>query len=304
MAVYTLEEYAKLKKKKKNGQENIITSKDNDESGLKNVITLEENMKRKGMSLDFESSDIAPIGTTVSKKEEDKSLLDFFQKGAFEDGYNFGDVTKTILGTAGDAGVGLAKGVASLGEGIADLGRYGVAGVADKIGNDTYADKVREKAKKNSVENFFKGTDDYLDKYSVLGRTSDAVMQGLGQVGGILLTGGIAGALGAGALGATVATTGAMGLSSAGSGMSEAYQGGATDKEATMYGISKGIIDAGSELIFGGLGKAVNAVGLSKGISSLDDVFAQKLSSKLSNQVAKNITEFGVKHLPKVSKKY
>ena len=283
MAVYTLEEYAKLKKKKKNG--------------IENAITLEENTRRKGFDPTKSTvGDIAPIMTTSKKEEkEEAGKLDFFQKGVFEDGYNFGDVTKTILGTVGDAGVGLAKGVASLGEGITDLGRYGVAGVADKLGNDNYADKVREKAKKNTVEDFFKDTDDYLNQYSVLGRTSDAVMQGLGQVGGILLTGGVAGALGAGALGATVATTGAMGLSSAGSGMSEAYQGGATDKEATMYGISKGIIDAGSELIFGGLGKAVNAVGLSKGISSLDDVFAQKLSSKISNQVAKNITEFGVK---------
>lgn len=250
----------------------------------------------------FIENDIAPVRTTVGsiddeeeKKKEEAGKLDFFQKGAFDDGYQFGDITKTILGTVGDAGVGIVKGGASLVEGITDVTRYGVAGVADAFGKETYADKVRKKAQNNAVEDMFKSTDDYLNKYSVLGRTSDAVMQGLGQVGGIILTGGVAGALGAGALGATAVTTGVMGLSSAGSGMSEAYEAGATDKEATMYGISKGIIDAGSELIFGGLGKAVNAVGLSKGISSLDDVFAQKLSSKISNQVAKNFIEYGVK---------
>jgi hypothetical protein len=32
------------------------------------------------------------------KKEEEEKKLDFFQKGAFEDGYQFGDLTKTILG--------------------------------------------------------------------------------------------------------------------------------------------------------------------------------------------------------------
>ena len=297
MAVYTLEEYAKLKKKKKNGIDNAITLDDSNE--LKNVITLEENMKRKGMSLDVMSSDIAPVRSTISagkkEEEEEKGKLDFFQKGAFNDGYQFGDVAKTILGTTTDVKRGIIKGVASLGEGILDLGRYGVAGAADMLGGDEYAEKVRKKAQKNSVEDFFKSTDDYLDQYSILGRTSDAIMQGIGQVGAIVATGGIAGALGAGAGATTAITTGAMGLSSAGSGMSEAYQGGATDKEATLYGFSKGVIDAGSELIFGGLGKAVNAVGLSKGISSLDDVFAQKLSSKISNQVAKNITEFGVK---------
>ena len=291
MAIYTLEEYAQLKKKKKKV------------GGIENAITLEENMKRKGISLDKvssgisqTSSDIAPIGTTVSKKEdEEESLLDFFQKGAFKDGYNFGDVTKTILGTVGDAGVGIVKGAGSLVEGVVDAGRYGVAGISDKLGNETYADKVREKAKKNSVENFFKGTDEYLDEYSVLGRTSDAILQGVGQVGGIIGAGLIGGAVGLGTVGATALTTGLMGVSSTGSGMSEAYQGGATDEEATKYGISKGVIDAGTELLFGGLGKTLNAVGLSKGISSLDDVFAQKLSSKLSNQVAKNFVEFGVK---------
>lgn len=238
---------------------------------------------------DDEGNDIAPV------KKKDDSKIDFFQKGAFEDGYQAGDATKAILGTLGDAGVGIVKGGASLGEGIADLARYGVAGVADAVGKDDYAEKVRKKAQKNSVENFFKGTDDYLDQYSILGRTSDAVMQGLGQVGGIILTGGVAGALGAGGAATTAITSGVMGLSSAGSGMSEAYQSGATDEEAAVYGISSGVIDAGTEMLFGGLGKAVNALGLSRGISSLDDAFAKKISSKISNQVAKNFAEFGVK---------
>ena len=300
--IYTLEEYAQLKKKKKNGIETAIAYEDPEEIKSRSVITLEEHMKRSGISLDNLSGDIAPVRSLSEspkkEKEEEKekeSRLDFFQKGAFNDGYQVGDVTKTILGTAGDAGVGIVKGVLGLGEGIVDLGRYGVAGAAGALGANNYAEEVKKKAQKNSIEDLFKGTDDYLNQYSVLGRTSDAVMQGIGQVGGIIATGGIAGALGAGAGVATAVTTGAMGLSSAGSGMSEAYQGGATDKEAAMYGISKGIIDAGTELIFGGLGKAVNAIGLSKGISSLDDVFAQKLSSKISNQAAKNFVEFGVK---------
>lgn len=302
MNVYTLEEYSKLKKKKKNGIEDAITYEDPEEIKSRSVITLEEHMKMNGISLDNLSGDIAPVRSLTDstkeekeKKKEKESKLDFFQKGSFSDGYQIGDVTKAILGTTGDAGVGIVKGIAGLGEGIVDLARYGVAGAAGAFGADNYAEQVKKKAQKNSVENFFKGTDEYLNQYSVLGRTSDAIMQGIGQVGGILATGGAAGALGASGGVATGITTGVMGLSSTGSGMSEAYQGNATDKEALMYGISKGVIDAGSELLFGGLGKTVNAVGLSKGISSLDDVFAQKLSSKVSNQVAKNFAEFGVK---------
>ena len=254
--------------------------------------------------LGIDLDDIAPVRTTVEpistvsapvKKEEKEDKLDFFQKGAFKDGYQFGDVTKAILGTTGDAGLGVLKGAGSLVEGIGDLGLYGVAGVSDLVGADKFAGNVKKLAQKNSVQDITKGADEYLDQYSVLGRTSDSITQGIGQVGTIILTGGLGSAGGLGVAGTTALTTGVMGVSSAGSGMSEAYQGGATDGEAVAYGLSKGAIDAGTELLFGGLGKAVGAVGLSKGISNLDDVVAQKLSSKITNHVLKNATEFGVK---------
>lgn len=238
-----------------------------------------------------EDEDIAPV--KESKKKDSK--LDFFQKGAFSDGYQFGDALKTIGGTIADASVGIVKGAGRLVEGGTDLIVHGMAGVADLLGADLFADEARELAKKDTVGSLSKSTDDFLDDYSVLGRTSDSVAEGLGQVGAIILTGGAAGAMGLGTAGATALTTGTMGLSSMGSGLSEAYNAGASGKEALAYGFSKGAIDAGTELLFGGLGKTVKAVGLSKGISSLDDVFAQKLSSKIANRTAKNLVQFGVK---------
>lgn len=252
---------------------------------------LEQSKKKKKKDED----DIAPVVTTTTKKKDDDKKLDFFQKGAFEDGYQFGDIAKTILGTVGDVGVGAVKGVSKMVGGVIDAGTYGVAGVADAIGEDDFADRLRVKAKENVIDNAFKKTDSYLDQYSVLGRTGDAVAEGLGQVGAIILTGGLAGAAGLGAAGVTATTTGVMGVSSLGSGMSEAYQSGATDEEAATYGLIKGVVDAGSELIFGGLGKTVKALGVSRGLSSLDDVFAQRLSSKIANQTAKNFVEYGVK---------
>ena len=238
--------------------------------------------------------DIAPI-RTATKKDEDAEDRTWFQKGSFDDGYQFGDVTKAILGTAGDVGVGAVKGLASLGEGLGDLAGYGIAGVADALGYDDFASRVRYNASENYIDLAFGGVQDSLDQYSLLGDKSDSVSEGLGQVAGIIATGGVAGMAGLSAAGATAVTTGLMGLSSMGSGMSEAYQGGATDEEAATYGLIKGVVDAGSELIFGGLGKTVKAVGLSKGLSSLDDMFAKKLSSKITNQVAKNFVEYGVK---------
>lgn len=237
-----------------------------------------------------DDDDIAPIKST-----KDDGKLDFFQKGAFEDGYQVGDITKTILGTVGDAGLNAVKGAASLGEGLGDLINYGIAGAADAIGKDDFADRLRKNAKENAIDKLMKPAEDYLDRSSILGRTSDSILQGVGQVGGIMATGGLGAAAGLGAGGVTALTTGVMGLSGMGSGMSEAYQSGATDGEATLYGAISGTADAISELIFGGLGKAVNAVGFSRGLSSADDMLAKKVSSMFSNQIMKNFSEFGIK---------
>lgn len=258
--------------------------------------------------------DIAPI-KTVTKVEQDDSLLDFFQKGAlgeidlrknFRDGYQFGDVLKTgghvagqvgkaILGTAGDVGLGVVKGFASAAEGIADLASYGIAAGLDALGKDASASTWRENASENTVEEWTEGADEYLNRYSVAGRTTDAIAQGVGQIGSIIVTGGLGKAAGLGNAAVTALTTGSMGLSGMGSGMGEAYRAGATDEEAATYGLIAGASDALTELLFGGLGKAVGAVGLSKGLSSADDMLAQKVSSLFTNQIAKNFAEYGIK---------
>ena len=229
------------------------------------------------------------------KDDEDDSKLDFFQKGSFEDGFDWHDIPTAILGTAGDVGLGLVKGVAKIGEGISDAVGYGVAGVADAFGHDDYAEGVRKRAQDNLIDMLLSGADDYLDQYSILGRTSDSVMEGIGQVGAIMATGGIGAAAGLSTAGVTALTTGTMGLSGLGSGMGEAYKGGATDWEALKHGLNVGATDAISELIFGGLGKAVNALGFSRGLSSADDMLAKLLGSKFKNQIASNIVEFGIK---------
>ena len=239
--------------------------------------------EKKKKSEETAPEDIAPV----------KEGLDFFQKGAFDDGFDLVDLISAPLATVADLGVGIGKGAAKVVGGIADAGMYGVAGLADLVGADSFANDVRVKAQENTIDNALKGVDDYLNQYSLLGRTSDAVSEGLGQVATMILTGAATGGLGTVASGAIAAGT--MGVSSIGSGISEAYQSGATDEEAATYGLISGVVNAGSELIFGGLGKTVKALGVSKGLSSLDDVFAKKLSSKIANQTAKNFVEYGVK---------
>ena len=115
--------------------------------------------------LGIDIEDIAPIRTTTAPKsttqKKDDEKLDFFQKGAFKDGYQFGDLTKASLGTGGDFALGIAKGVGSLGEGLSDLGLYGIAGVADAFGADKFADKTKKLAQKNYIEDKTKGADDF-----------------------------------------------------------------------------------------------------------------------------------------------
>ena len=248
----------------------------------------------------YGEDDIAPV------KGGDKDS--WFKSGGFSDGVDsvgdfFGDLGQTVLGTAGDLAWDVAKGAGRMVEGLVDLGTYGVASVADKLGADEFAEKARDVAKYSATDEWTKDITDFVDRYSVLGNKADMIGEGLGQVGTIILTGGVAASAGLGAGGVAAVTTGATGLSSMGTGMGEAYNSGATDEEAFWYGLGSGAIEAGTELLFGGLGKSVQALGISRGIGGLDEIFAKKLSSKIAGSIANesvqkllgNTIEFGVK---------
>ncbi len=284
MANYYLDDNGKITTKKRNQRKKGKSYILGDDGRIKEVETLGGE------------EDIAPVRETAKKEEkEDDSKLDLFQKGLFDDGYDVGDITKTILGTAGDIGLGLVKGVAKIGEGAGKAIATGIAGVADAFGQDEYAARVRKNLKESAIDNLTEGASDYLGDRSVLGRTSKSIVEGVGQVGGILATGGMGAAAGLGTAGVTALTTGVTGVSSFGHGVGEAYKGGAKEGEAELYGLIAGAADAGTELLFGGLGKAVKAKGLSTGILSYDDALAKKVSSLFSNQIAKNLTEYGIK---------
>ena len=255
-------------------------------------ITKKKKKSAYSVSLDgkvTENDDIAPVRSDRDKA--DLFGLDLVQSGTFSDGYQIGDVTKSILGTAGDLGLEVVKGAGGLVEGVADLIGYAGAGVADLFGADDYADRWRKSISKSQMDQLTKGADDWLEQYSLAGNTLDAVGQGVGQVGTLIATGGLASS----GLGATLLTTGLMGASGVGSGMSEAYQNDATDEEALTYGLISGAADAFTEMIFGGLGKSVNALGFGRGLSSADDMLAKTVSNKFKSTVAKNIAEFGIK---------
>ena len=244
--------------------------------------------------------EIAPIATSqpiAPVREEEEKGTGLFKAGLLDDGFDWYDVPLGAIATAGDISAGILQGVGNLAEGVTDLGMYGIAGISDIVGADSFANSLKKTASENTVGSFFDNLreDSGMKDYSFLGDFGYGVSEGVGQVLGLIATGGIGGAAGLGAKGVSALTTGLMGASSMGSGISEAYQGGASDGEALAYGTIKGAVDTVSEMIFGGLGKGVKALGISKGLTSIDDMFAKKLSSKISNHFVKNLVQYGVK---------
>lgn len=292
------DDYLKLREKRKKEQkEKIIAevsgnsfSDEYSEMRAERLLTEAEKAEEDIAPLSIaETAEISRAYNAVHPlSDEDDG---WFKAPLFNDGYQFGDGTVTALGTLSDLGLGIGKGAGSVLEGVFDLILHGTAQAGDAMGFDTQG--IRDLAQTDIVGDVL-GLDKARatsNQVSVLGNKSDSVAEGIGYMIPIIATGGIAG----GGTAATVATTAFAGSSSMGHGITEAYGAGATDAEAWAYGMLKGVVDAGSELIFGGLGKTVNALGFSRGISSLDDAFAKTLTKKITNQTAKNILEFGVK---------
>ncbi len=227
--------------------------------------------------------------------QNDELLGGFLQKGAFADGFQLSDIWTARWGTAADIVTHVAKGVVQTAEGVADALSYGTAGIVDLLGDKQWADDIRENAKFSVSDWAFDSVTKALDEASILGHMSESVAEGVGQVGVMAATGGVAGAAGLGKAATSAITLGTMGVSSMGSGMGEAYEGGATNKEALAYGLISGTAETLSEMMFGGLGKGVNALGFNKGLLDADDLVAKKVSSIFKSTLMKNISEMGVK---------
>ncbi len=91
------------------------------------------------------NGDIAPV-----KDDSEKWYDGFLQLGdALKDGYQFGDVTKTLLGTDRDILVNIPAGVVGWGENIVDAGATAIGNVASNFGNKELAEKMQEFAKKD-----------------------------------------------------------------------------------------------------------------------------------------------------------
>ena len=298
MGTLTLDEY--LKKKKEEEDNKIIQSTNKTTSDT--IMTLDEYLRSKASTDNVltlnEYLSKNKTTTTTSNNTNQEWYEGIFKSGAYADGYQAGDFLKTVGSSIGDVGVNLVKGAGGLVEGVGDLVTYGAADVAGFFGNETWANQARENAKKSTVDAIFNPLETELDKNSVFDTKADEVVKGLGYVAAITavgaLTGGAGAALGAsGATAATVGTTATTFVSAMGNNMSEALNDGATLEEARVYGVISGLAEAGSELMFGGLGKASEAFGLSKG--ALDDVLVGGLTKNIKHKLTKTIVQSGLK---------
>ena len=214
----------------------------------------------------------------------------YIKAGAFDDGYQFGDLTKTVGSTILSGFNSIGRGAIGMIEGVGDAINYVVAGAEDKLGLDDLAKTTREFAKRDLVDEItMPSSDAYQD--SVLGSKSDSIVESIGGMLPSIALGGMANTT----KGATALTSGSMFTSSYGQGVSEAYANGATDEEAQTYGLISGIAETATEMMFGGLGKGSKALGVSKSAIPIDDALAQTVSSKFKSKLAQNLTTAVIK---------
>jgi hypothetical protein len=244
------------------------------------------------------------------EQEPQKWYQGYLQKGAFEDGYQVGDATKTILGTQQDVRENAAAGVASAGEKIIDflafIAPYFAAG---SQWNETAisAPTAHVQAQKQQLEYAKQVASDFIEKdiineqkvgetfgkhsggiipqivlrnektddVSILGEKSDAIVQSLSQM--------------AATAAATAATGGALpwwavtGATSFGGEAENAIRQGATMEQAGLSAAVSAGAEILTEKLFGGSGLG------EKGLINLEP-----LTKGITNKVVKTLFDYGI----------
>ena len=288
-----------LKKKKKEEEEVYVVEdskgkKVNQNKSKEHVETRLSQATKYKNDTDFftptttktnQNKEIAPIKKTTSSNNK----RTWFDSGAFDDGYQFGDVTKSILGTVGNIGDSLATGVARIGEGVIDSALYLAGGIADKTGNKTastiakaiisadtvdIAKSINNSYRSNVLYDGKLDEQKYIKDNSLLGEKSSSLIESGGQLAGTV-------ALQAAGVPWWVTT----GVTSFGSGTQEAFNNGATYGQAGAYGA----ISAGAEILTEKL-----SGGISFGGKTLDDALIKPLTEKISSKTLKVLANFGI----------
>jgi DNA-binding ferritin-like protein (Dps family) len=289
-----MDEYNALKKKRKNEDAAASSGKTSGNSFMSEYNKLKSQRDeqadlsayRKIVS-NYALNDTYNTLRMLSDKKAEADKRTWFQSGEFDDGYQFGDVTKTILGTASDTVQELVEGVVDMGEKAVDAGAYilgavgGVFGadgfkddMADFIAKDLYdaEDVVKFGSQNALIPSILGALDTDEEEASVLGEKSEGLLNSAGQM---------VGTAGLQAVGVPWFVT--TGVTSFGGEAENALNEGATFEEA---GVSA-LVSAGSEILteklFGGSGLG------EKGLVNLDG-----LTKGISNKLVKALADYGV----------
>jgi hypothetical protein len=222
--------------------------------------------------------------TTSSKKEDEKRA--WFSSGAFSDGYQIGDITKTLLGTSQDITENIYTGAA----GIVEKGIDAGANILGWFGNDDFKQKMADFQKKDLIDEEKIGkyaswtnpnalvnrivTGGKTEENSVLGEKTDSLVQSGGQLGATM---------GLQMLGVPWWLT--TGVTSYGGATEEALKNGASYGEASAYGVINAAAETLIEKISGGI---------SFGGKTLDDTLLKPLTDKITDKTAKTLIKFGI----------
>ena len=280
--------------RRRNGEKQTETSTTSNEELLK---TLKDRVAEKAARPPVQPYTPPTIPTPEKK---------WFQKGAFEDGYQFGDLTKTILGTGRDVKENAVAGAVGTGEKALDFFAFiapffaaanpwnesavsapavhlqsqkqmlesGKQLASDFIEKDLIDEQkigqVVAKTGDGLIPNLIIGKEN-ADDLSVLGEKSDALVQSLGQMA---LTAAMGGAV------PWWVVTGASGF---GGEAENALKQGATMEQAGLSAAVSAGAEILTEKLFGGSGLG------EKGFINLD-----KLTNGISNKLVKTLLDYGV----------
>lgn len=217
-----------------------------------------------------------------TEEQNNEVLGGYFSKGAFADGYQFGDFTKTVLGTATDIGNDLKAGLLGILEGTIDAGAYLVGGIGKLFGADEFSEKVSDFIQKDIIDEekiasanlvtLLLGGAEQVEANSLLGHKMDSVVQSGGQM---------LGQMGLQAVGIPWWVT--SGVTSFGGQVEQALG----DEASYLEAGGSGLVSAGAEIIseklFGGSGLG------EKGL-----INTEALTKGISNKALKTLADFGV----------
>ena len=269
-------EYNKLRKKRL--QEQMSEDPIEERGEIAPLLYSKNRIVAKG------TEDIAPVKETVTEETEERK---WFNSGLFEDGYQFGDVFKTLLATGADIKSNIGGGLLEIGEGVVDAGAYLAGGIGGLLGADEFAENTKEFIAKDlydgeKIASYIlstpaqiglsaMGVEDY-DDASILGEKTDS----LAQSGGQLL-----GTIGLQAVGVPWFLT--SGVTSFGQATESAFGEGANYVEAGVYGGISAGAEILTEKLFGGSGLG------EKGLINLEP-----LTKGIANKFTKSLVDLGV----------